>query len=107
MKFPVTSADEIGVLIRAVRKAQRLRQDDAAGSLQVSESFLTKVERGDTSVNWGKLFHVLDGMGIRLVADLPEVSTESVHTEKARAKVRAARVAKARQKRRSPTDQNP
>lgn len=36
-----------------------------------SENFLGKVERGDASVNWAKLFQVLDGLGIRLTVDVP------------------------------------
>jgi transcriptional regulator with XRE-family HTH domain len=33
-------------VVRASRKAQKIRQDDAAGSIGVSENFLGKVERG-------------------------------------------------------------
>ena len=31
-----------------------------------------KVERGDDSVQWSKLFQVLDQLGIRLTAEIPE-----------------------------------
>jgi hypothetical protein len=56
----------------AIRKAQRTRQDDAAGSIGVSENLLGKVERGVESVQWGKLFQVLDGLGIRITVDVSE-----------------------------------
>lgn len=72
MKLPIENASSLGPLIRAVRKAQGMRQDDTAGSIGVSENFLGKVERGDSSVNWAKLFQVLDGLGIRLIADVSE-----------------------------------
>ena len=72
MKLPIDNASTLGPVIRAVRKAQGMRQDDTAGSIGVSENFLGKVERGDPSVNWAKLFEVLDGLGIRLIADVPE-----------------------------------
>ena len=72
MKIPVDNAAAIGKLVRASRKAQKIRQDDAAGSIGVSENFLGKVERGSESVHWGKLFQVLDGLGIKLVVDVPE-----------------------------------
>lgn len=76
MKLPIMNATAIGQIVRASRKAQKIRQDDAAGSIGVSENFLGKVERGSESVQWGKLFQVLDGLGIQIIVDVPE----SVHT---------------------------
>lgn len=72
MQTTLKSAAELGELIRLARKAQNIRQDDAAGSIGVSENFLGKVERGSESVHWGKLFQVLDGLGLRLIVDLPD-----------------------------------
>lgn len=72
MKISIQNAAEIGNIIRATRKAQRIRQDDAAGSIGVSENFLSKLERGSESVQWGKLFNVLTGLGIHMVLDVPE-----------------------------------
>jgi transcriptional regulator with XRE-family HTH domain len=72
MKISIQNAAEIGNIIRATRKAQRIRQDDAAGSMGVSENFLGKLERGSESVQWGKLFNVLTGLGIQIVLDVPE-----------------------------------
>ena len=72
MKIPIDNAAAIGKVVRASRKAQRIRQDDAAGSIGVSENFLGKIERGSESVQWGKLFQVLDGLGIRVMVDVPE-----------------------------------
>lgn len=78
MRTTLKSAAELGALIRLARRAQGIRQDDAAGSIGVSENFLGKVERGSESVQWGKLFQVLDGLGLRLIVDLPdEVSPPS------------------------------
>ena len=72
MKITIQQASSIGPIIRAVRKAQGIRQDDAASSSAVSENFLAKVERGNESVQWGKLFHVMDSLGIRITLDLPD-----------------------------------
>ncbi|MGP0173740.1 helix-turn-helix domain-containing protein [Pseudomonas sp. NCHU5208] len=72
MQTTLKNAAELGELIRRTRKAQNIRQDDAAGSIGVSENFLGKVERGSESVQWGKLFQVLDGLGLRLIVDLPD-----------------------------------
>lgn len=71
MQIPIDSADAIGKLVRASRKAQKMRQDDAAGSIGVSENFLGKVEKGSESVQWGKLFQVLEGLGVRVIVDVP------------------------------------
>jgi len=72
MKIPIDNAAAIGRVVRASRKAQNIRQDDAAGSMGVSENLLGKVERGSGCVQWGKLFQVLQGLGIRLVVDAPD-----------------------------------
>ena len=72
MKIAIDNAAGIGPVVRACRKAQGIRQDDAAGSIGVSENFLGKIERGRESVHWGKLFQVLDGLGIRVMVDVPE-----------------------------------
>jgi transcriptional regulator with XRE-family HTH domain len=72
MQVPIKSAAALGKVIRASRKAQKIRQDDAAGSMGVSENFLGKVERGSESVQWGKLFQVLEGLGVRVMVDVPE-----------------------------------
>ncbi|MBS1210575.1 MAG: transcriptional regulator [Proteobacteria bacterium] len=72
MKIPVETVEALGQVVRASRKAQKIRQDDAAGSIGVSENFLGKIERGGETVQWGKLFQVLQGLGIRVELDVPE-----------------------------------
>lgn len=84
MNIPIDSASAIGKVVRASRKAQKIRQDDAAGSIGVSENFLGKVERGSESVQWGKLFQVLEGLGIRVMVDVPE--DVAAHLEAVRSK---------------------
>ena len=84
MNIPITSASTIGKVVRASRKAQKISQDDAAGSVGVSENFLGKVERGSESVQWGKLFQVLEGLGIRVMVDVPE--DVAAHLEAVRSK---------------------
>lgn len=85
MKIPIKTATEVGAIVRASRKAQGIRQDDAAGSIGVSENFLGKIERGSDSVQWGKLFQVLDGLGIHVVLNVPdEVAQQISATESSR-----------------------
>lgn len=98
MRIELDSAASIGPLVRASRKAQSIRQDDAAGSIGVSESFMGKVEGGEESVQWGKLFQVLEGLGVRVILDVPDEAAEQLaaaqqlHARKQRARgVRKAR----------------
>jgi transcriptional regulator with XRE-family HTH domain len=91
MKIELVEAHDIGVAVRAARKAQRLRQDDAAGSIGVSESFLGKVEKGAASVHWGKLFQVLEGLGVRVSVDIPEEAGELFAQEERKRYLRVER----------------
>jgi len=82
MKFPIEDAAQLGPLIRAVRKAQGLRQDDAAASMGVSENFLGKVERGRQTVQWGKLFNVLHELGMHVHIDVPDALADPMQRDK-------------------------
>lgn len=73
MQISIDNAAALGRVVRAGRKAQKIRQDDAAGSIGVSENFLGKIERGSETVQWGKLFQVLEGLGVRVIVDVPEI----------------------------------
>lgn len=101
MEIDIRNACDIGVAVRAARKAQHLRQDDAAGSIGVSESFLGKVEKGAESVHWGKLFQVLEGLGVRVSVDIPDEASELFAGEEIK---RHARVERAEQRRRARRD---
>jgi transcriptional regulator with XRE-family HTH domain len=94
MKIELVDAHDIGVAVRAARKAQRLRQDDAAGSIGVSESFLGKVEKGAESVHWGKLFQVLEGLGVRVSVDIPDAAGELFASEEIKRRGRVERAEK-------------
>jgi transcriptional regulator with XRE-family HTH domain len=91
MVIDIRTAGDIGVAVRAARKAQHLRQDDAAGSIGVSESFLGKVENGAEGVHWGKLFQVLEGLGVHLVVDIPDDAGQLFAREQTGQYARAAR----------------
>lgn len=75
MLVKIDSPHHLGRLVRAVRKDQNLRQDDAAGSVGVSENFLGKLERGGETVQLGKALQVLSELGIVLYADVTESAT--------------------------------
>lgn len=75
-----------GPLVRAARKAQGIRQDDAAGAIGVSENFLGKLENGEETVQRGKLFQVLQGRDIHLEIDVPDEVCRTFESEMARRK---------------------
>ncbi len=83
MQIKINDPASIGQVVRACRKNQKVRQDDAADSIGVSENFLGKVEAGSDSVNWGKLFQVLSGMGIHVILDVPESVGRALNLENA------------------------
>ena len=81
MKIAISKPEDIGRIVRAARKANGMRQDDTAGSIGVSENFLGKVERGSEAVQWGKLFQVLDELGLRVSIEVPDVYAEDTKKE--------------------------
>jgi transcriptional regulator with XRE-family HTH domain len=85
MAHVIRKASDIGGIIRAARKVHQLRQNDAAGGVGVSEWFMVKAEQGSDSVQWGKLFQILDGLGVRITMDIPDANEHLVEVELARA----------------------
>lgn len=78
MKYRLDSPNQLGELVRATRKHQGLRQDLLADMLGVSENLMGRLENGEVSVQWGKLFKVLELLGIRVTVDLPEGAEEKL-----------------------------
>ena len=65
--LPIVSATVLGPAIRARRRAQSLRIDDAASLSGVSVDLLSRLENGKGSVRLDKLLAVLDSLGLALV----------------------------------------
>ncbi|WNW12419.1 helix-turn-helix domain-containing protein [Pseudomonas sp. DTU_2021_1001937_2_SI_NGA_ILE_001] len=78
MKIDIGSTAELGAVIRASRKAMKVRQDDAAGLIGVSENFLGKVESGADTVQWGKLLQVLQQLSLAISVEIPEPYGDAV-----------------------------
>lgn len=74
MQIAVSSVLDIGEVIRAVRKRQRLRQDDLAGMAESSHVFLSDVESGKSTVQLGRVLRVLEELGIGIMLDVPDDS---------------------------------
>ena len=72
MRIPIAEPSDIGFLIRATRKAQKLRQDDAAGAIGVSDVYLGRLENGAPGARLDKALQVLNELGIAIYADVSE-----------------------------------
>lgn len=63
----LTNVSDLGAAVRARRREQSLRIDDAAALTSVSVDLLSRLENGKGSVRVDKLLSVLDGLGLTLV----------------------------------------
>ena len=72
MMIPISTVAELGLLVRATRRSQGVRLDDAAGSAGVGQVFAGEFERGKESVQLGLVLKLLDEVGLQLKVDVPE-----------------------------------
>lgn len=61
---PVTDPAEIGRVLRAKRKAQRLTLREVAEHTGLSIRFISEVERGKPSAEIGKVLFLLSAVGV-------------------------------------------
>lgn len=78
MRKTITSPEELGLLIRAVRKSTKLRQDDLSAVAGVSRQFAIDVERGKPTAQFGRVLLLLKELGITLTADIPDEAAEAL-----------------------------
>ena len=72
MKILINTPQEVGRLVRAARKVEHLRQDDAAGAIGVSNVFLWQMEKGAPGVRLDNLLQVCRALGIQLSAEVSD-----------------------------------
>lgn len=72
MNRTIRSPEDLGSIIRAVRRHAGVRQDDLAGTAKVSRQFAIDAERGKSTMQFGKLLQLLDELGITLTVELPD-----------------------------------
>ena len=65
------SPTEIGQLVRGVRRAQGLRQDQLAAAAGVGVRFVVELERGKPTAQLGKVLTVLGALGCTLKVEHP------------------------------------
>jgi HTH-type transcriptional regulator/antitoxin HipB len=72
----ITSADDLGKLVRAVRHEAGLDQSTAAGIAGVGVRFLGDIERGKPTVRFDLVLQVLHRLGLELTIS-PRAGTKS------------------------------
>ncbi|WP_437882085.1 helix-turn-helix domain-containing protein [Pseudomonas sp. LRF_L74] len=70
--LPLQDPAQLGQLVRTLRRSQGIRQDDLASMVGVSHVFLRDVESGKGTVQLGKVLALLQELGVRLHAEVPE-----------------------------------
>ena len=89
MKFSVRSVEDLALLLRAVRKSARVRQDDLAATAGVSKQFAADVERGKPTVQLGLVLKLLAEAGVTLNAEIPDSAAEEVDRQRAKRNAKA------------------
>jgi DNA-binding XRE family transcriptional regulator len=87
MRLPISTPQDVGLVVRAARKAEKLRQDDAAGAIGVSDVFLYRLEKGSPGARLDKALQVIKQLGIHLYVELPDdvyAQLEKLKTQKSR-----------------------
>lgn len=78
MKKTIASPEDLGLLIRAVRKSTNVRQDDLSAVAGVSRQFAIDVERGKPTAQLGRVLLLLKELGITLTADIPDEAVQAL-----------------------------
>ncbi len=89
MKYPIRTPEDLGLIIRAVRKNARVRRDDLAASLKLSQQFAFDAERGKPTIQLGRVLRILNELGIALSVEVPDDVAGTLHTIKVRAQEKA------------------
>ena len=84
MQIIVKSVPDLGIALRAARKAAGVRLDDLADMAGVSKQFVSDVEYGKQTVQLGLVLKLLAEMGLHLSIDLPATADPALLTLRAR-----------------------
>jgi transcriptional regulator with XRE-family HTH domain len=95
MQITIHSVDDLGLVVRAVRRNSEVRLDDLAATAGVSKQFASDVEHGKPTVQLGLVLKMLAELGVPVTLDIPQDagqelgklrSTGGVRTPKKRAR---------------------
>lgn len=65
-RYSVYSEDRIGTAIRTLRALRRLSQNDLSAVANVNQTYLSKIESGQTKISVALLCDLCESLGIRL-----------------------------------------
>lgn len=68
----IHDVQEVGAVVRQERRRQKLRQEELAELVGCGPRFIGELERGKETLQWAKVFRVLQGLGIRVQLETPE-----------------------------------
>lgn len=93
MKLPLSTVEDAGVAIRALRKQAGIRVDDFALTAQVSKQLMTDLENGKPTVQMGRVLTLLQQLGVRVTLELPDAAAPAVAAERQRRERKRQRAA--------------
>jgi DNA-binding XRE family transcriptional regulator len=76
MKHTIQSTEDLGLVIRAVRKSTLVRQDDLAAMVGVSRQFTVDVEK--PTVQMARVLRLLKELGVELSVDIPAAASQEL-----------------------------
>ena len=82
-------AKKLGMNIQIARKRRNLSLADLSAKSSVSKTVVRRIENGDVSVGVGKVFNVLDALG--LLTGLSDIASPDLDREQAIAEIKAFR----------------
>ncbi|NDV26292.1 helix-turn-helix domain-containing protein [Desulfovibrio sp. JC010] len=62
----ISSPEELGAFIRSCRKEEGITQEELTDLVFASKKFLVDLERGKETAQIGKIFTVMEGLGITM-----------------------------------------
>ncbi|SIR02903.1 helix-turn-helix domain-containing protein [Marinobacterium stanieri] len=81
MNIPIESVQDIGDLVRLLRRSQGLRHDDLGAIAGCSHKYVVDLEKGKETIQTGLMLQLLDEMGLKVMIDLPDSLVNTLKTE--------------------------
>lgn len=63
----IRTASELGNIMRAFRKSQKITLEDVSGISNLGMRFLSELERGKETAELGKALQALNGLGLEVI----------------------------------------
>ncbi len=82
-------AKKLGMNIRIARKRRNLSLADLSAKSSVSKTVLCRIENGDVSVGFGKVFNVLDALG--LLTGISDIASPDLDRQQTMDEIKALR----------------